>query len=279
MTESRTGRELVFDRSLDDTDDSDGWYGHASPAESTHVHQVGELERDDSQDAWLDDADTDRWYMPWHAISGPRDGYGDAGIGEWTFTAPRAEPWYRSKRAKRGSHRSGSAGDRGAARTTRGAQLCGGHRGIHHGAIPGAHEFPACAHQSCAGDVPRDTAATCAAATPFAAARSAATTSRCQPRTGHHSAVSAATPVATKANEQAGDRGDSHTCHPQADQCDTARTATAPTQLQHPRRLTRRLGLVTNGRDTQRRVRGAPETYIGQDNVMDGRSAASARVR
>lgn len=64
MTESRARRDLDFDFLLDDPDDNDGWYGQAHAGDATVMREVGELERDDSQETWHDDPDTDRWYVP-----------------------------------------------------------------------------------------------------------------------------------------------------------------------------------------------------------------------
>jgi hypothetical protein len=55
---------LDFDYMLDDPDGNDGWYGQAQAADGNFIHEVGELERDDSQENWQDDPDTDRWYAP-----------------------------------------------------------------------------------------------------------------------------------------------------------------------------------------------------------------------
>ncbi|HET6733081.1 hypothetical protein [Mycobacterium sp.] len=66
MTESRARRDLDFDYLLDDPDGNDGWFGQALPADTTVLHQVDELELDDSQETREDDSDpdTDRWYVP-----------------------------------------------------------------------------------------------------------------------------------------------------------------------------------------------------------------------
>lgn len=135
MTESRARRDLDFDSLLDDPDGDDGWYGQAQAADATFVHEVGELERDDSQEDWQDDPDTDRWYVPeqaaelapaaeaddvrrvdaydevwdeprerrWDGPTASRNGRnGTPRIGEWTFTVSRPQPWYDNKRLKTG---------------------------------------------------------------------------------------------------------------------------------------------------------------------------------
>ena len=134
MAESRARRDLDFDYLLDDPDDN-GWYGQAQAADATFVHEVGELERDDSQESWRDDPDTDRWHVParaaelssapeaddlprddayddvwgeprenrWDGLYAPRNGRnGTPRIGEWNFTVSRPQPWYRNKRVKTG---------------------------------------------------------------------------------------------------------------------------------------------------------------------------------
>lgn len=136
MTESRARRDLDLDNLLDDPDGNDGWFGQAQAADTTVMHEVGELERDDSQETWQDDSDpdTDRWYVPTQAaepaspatddlrredahdddwndpresrydgLYAPRNGRnGSPRIGEWSFTVSRPEPWYRNKRVKTG---------------------------------------------------------------------------------------------------------------------------------------------------------------------------------
>ena len=149
------------------------------------------------------------------------------------------------------AYRSRGGGDRGAARSARGAQSCDRCRGVDDGAIKSAHECPARPDQRCAGAVHGETVATGTAAT-------AATSAGSQPRAGHSSAVlPAASSECARSIGQAGDRRDPHARHPGTDQCQTTPTATAPTQLQHPRRRRRgRLGLVTSRPRTSSHVGG-----------------------
>jgi hypothetical protein len=133
MTESRARRDLDVDYLLDDHDEQGGWFGQAQ-AEPAPMHEVDDLYRDDPQENWEDDPDTDQWHMPTQAAGPaaletddlPREDVDDDGwntprnsrwdghypprvrgngtphIGEWTFTVSKPEPWYRSKHVKTG---------------------------------------------------------------------------------------------------------------------------------------------------------------------------------
>ena len=155
---------------LDDPDDN-GWYGQAQAADATFVHEVGELERDDSQESWQDDPDTDRWHVPARAaeLSSapeaddlPRDDAYDDVWGEprenvgWPVRPPqwqkRHTPYRRvelygvqaaalvpEQACEDWAYRSRGGGDRGAARSARGAQSRDRCRGVDDGAIKSAH--------------------------------------------------------------------------------------------------------------------------------------------
>ena len=268
---------------LDDPDDN-GWYGQAQAADATFVHEVGELERDDSQESWQDDPDTDRWHVParaaelssapeaddlprddayddvwdeprenrWDGLYAPRNGRnGTPRIGEWNFTVSRPQPWYRNKRVKTGLIAAAAVAIAVPLVLLVVRSLATGAEESTMVPSKSAHQCPACPDQRCAGAVHGETVATGTAATAAASAGS-------QPRAGDSSAVlPAASSECARSIGQAGDRRDPHARHPGTDQCQTTPTATAPTQLQHPRRRRRgRLGLVTSRPRTSSHVGG-----------------------
>ena len=220
----------------------------ARAAELASAPEADDLRRDDAYDDVWDEPRENRW----DGLYAPRNGRnGTPRIGEWNFTVSRPQPWYRNKRVKTGLI--------AAAAVAIAVPLV---LLVVRSLATGAEESTMVPSKAPTSAQPVPTSAAPALSTarpsPPAPPPPAAASAGSQPRAGHSSAVlPAASSECARSIGQAGDRRDPHARHPGTDQCQTTPTATAPTQLQHPRRRRRgRLGLVTSRPRTSSHVGG-----------------------